>query len=55
MPAVHYESYTAARDHLKDVLDSAENGQVVTVRRDWPACSTLRTTVNTGGSCSSSH
>jgi hypothetical protein len=34
MPAVHYESYTAAREHLKDVLDHAENGQVVTVRRD---------------------
>ncbi len=31
---VHYDSYTAAREHLKDVLDSAENGQVVTVRRD---------------------
>jgi hypothetical protein len=34
MPTVHYESYTAAREHLKDVLDHAENGQVVTVKRD---------------------
>jgi prevent-host-death family protein len=34
MSAVHYESYTSARDHLKDVLDEAERGQVVTVRRE---------------------
>ncbi len=34
MPAVHYDSYTKAREHLKDVLDQAENGQVVTVRRE---------------------
>jgi predicted RNase H-like HicB family nuclease len=34
MPAVHYDSYTSARDHLKDVLDHAEDGEVVTVRRD---------------------
>jgi hypothetical protein len=34
MPAVHYESYTAARANLKDVLDHAANGEVVTVRRD---------------------
>jgi Antitoxin of toxin-antitoxin, RelE / RelB, TA system len=32
--SVHYESYTAARDHLKDVLDHAHSGQSVTVRRD---------------------
>jgi Antitoxin of toxin-antitoxin, RelE / RelB, TA system len=32
--SVHYESYTAARDHLKDVLDHAQSGQSVTVRRD---------------------
>lgn len=41
MPAVHYESYTAARDHLKDVLDSAENGQVVTVRRESATAAVL--------------
>ncbi len=34
MPAVHYDSYTKAREHVKDVLDQAENGQVVTVRRE---------------------
>lgn len=32
--SVHYDSYTSAREHLKDVLDQAEDGQVVTVRRD---------------------
>jgi prevent-host-death family protein len=34
MPAVHYDSYTDARNHLKEVLDAAENGQLVTVRRE---------------------
>lgn len=34
MSAVHYESYTDARAHLKDLLDAAEKGQVATVRRD---------------------
>ena len=33
MSAVHYESYTEARDHLKMLLDAAERGQVATVRR----------------------
>lgn len=32
--AVHYESYTEARAHLKDLLDAADRGQVATVRRD---------------------
>ncbi|MEV0610428.1 hypothetical protein AB0I61_29120 [Polymorphospora rubra] len=32
--AVHYDSYTAARAHLKDLLDAAERGRVATVRRD---------------------
>lgn len=41
MPAVHYESYTSAREHLKDVLDHAENGQVVTVRRDSATAAVL--------------
>jgi predicted RNase H-like HicB family nuclease len=41
MPAVHYESYTAAREHLKDVLDHAKNGQVVTVRRDSATAAVL--------------
>ncbi|MDQ0776128.1 hypothetical protein QF026_004594 [Streptomyces aurantiacus] len=34
MPAVHYESYTEARAHLKDLLDAAGEGRVATVRRD---------------------
>lgn len=34
MPAVHYDSYSEARAHLKDLLDAAERGQVATVRRD---------------------
>lgn len=32
--AVHYDSYTSARDHLKDVLDHAASGTAVTVRRE---------------------
>ncbi|WP_237048094.1 type II toxin-antitoxin system HicB family antitoxin [Lentzea guizhouensis] len=32
--AVHFESYTEARAHLKDLLNAAERGQVATVRRD---------------------
>ena len=32
--AVHYESYTDARAHFKDLLDAAERGRVATVRRD---------------------
>jgi predicted RNase H-like HicB family nuclease len=34
MPAVHYDSYSEARTHLKEVLDAAESGRVVTVRRE---------------------
>jgi predicted RNase H-like HicB family nuclease len=34
MSAVHFDSYTEARTHLKDLLDAAERGQVATVRRD---------------------
>jgi len=41
MSAVHYDSYTAAREHLKDVLDTAESGQVVTVRRDSATAAVL--------------
>src|ERR1700758_5516785 len=41
MSVVHYDSYTAAREHLKDVLDSAESGQVVTVRRDSATAAVL--------------
>ena len=34
MPAVHYDSFTDARNHLKDVLDQAASGTAVTVRRE---------------------
>ena len=34
MSAVHYESYTEARAHFKDLLDAAEQGRVAMVRRD---------------------
>jgi len=34
MPQVHYDSYTEARNKLKNLLDAAQNGQVATVRRD---------------------
>ncbi|MGH3312863.1 MAG: prevent-host-death protein [Streptomyces sp.] len=34
MSGVHYESYTEARTHLKDLLDAADEGRVATVRRD---------------------
>jgi predicted RNase H-like HicB family nuclease len=34
MSAVHYDSYTDARAHLKDLLDAADRGRVATVRRD---------------------
>lgn len=31
---LHYDSYTDARAHLKDLLDAAEQGRTATVRRD---------------------
>jgi predicted RNase H-like HicB family nuclease len=34
MSAVHYESYTDARAHFKDLLDAAARGRLATVRRD---------------------
>lgn len=34
MSAVHYDSYSEARAHLKDLLDAAERGRLATVRRD---------------------
>jgi predicted RNase H-like HicB family nuclease len=34
LSAVHYDTYSDARAHLKDLLDAAERGQVATVRRD---------------------
>lgn len=34
MSDVHYDNYTEARAHLKDLLDAAERGRVATVRRD---------------------
>ncbi|MGH3907281.1 MAG: prevent-host-death protein [Pseudonocardiaceae bacterium] len=35
MSAAHYDSYTDARAHLKDLLDAAEQGRVATVRREF--------------------
>ena len=32
--AVHFDSYTAARTHFKDLLDAAERGRVATMRRE---------------------
>lgn len=34
MSAVHYDSYTEARSHLKALLDAAERGRVATVK-NW--------------------
>lgn len=34
MSTIHYDSYTEARAHLKDLLDAAERGHVATVRRE---------------------
>lgn len=34
MSAVHYDSFTAARTHLKTLLDAARRGRLATVRRD---------------------
>lgn len=34
MTILHYDTYTEARTHLKDLLDAAERGRVATVRRD---------------------
>lgn len=34
MWGVHYDSYTEARTHLKDLLDAAERGRTATIRRE---------------------
>ncbi|WP_433516982.1 prevent-host-death protein [Nonomuraea sp. CA-143628] len=34
MAAIHFDSYTEARTHLKALLDAAERGRVATVRRE---------------------
>lgn len=34
MAAAHYDSYSEARAHMKEVLDAAESGRIVTVRRE---------------------
>jgi predicted RNase H-like HicB family nuclease len=34
MSALHYDSYTEARTHFKELLDAAERGQPATVRRE---------------------
>jgi predicted RNase H-like HicB family nuclease len=34
MSALHYNSYTEARAHLKELLDAAERGRAATLRRE---------------------
>jgi predicted RNase H-like HicB family nuclease len=34
MDTTHYDSYTDARTHLKDILDAAAQGRPVIIRRD---------------------
>ncbi|WP_431940841.1 type II toxin-antitoxin system prevent-host-death family antitoxin [Nocardia grenadensis] len=34
MSAIHYDNYTTARAHLKQLLDAADEGRVATVTRD---------------------
>jgi len=34
MSAVHYETFTEARSHLRDLIDAALQGRVATMRRD---------------------
>lgn len=34
MRGVHYDSYTDARTHLKDLLDAAQRGRAATIRRE---------------------
>lgn len=34
MRSVHYDSYTEARTHLKDLLDAAARGRAATIRRE---------------------
>jgi predicted RNase H-like HicB family nuclease len=41
LAAVHYDSYSEARAHLKDLLDAAERGRVATVRRDSASAAVL--------------
>jgi predicted RNase H-like HicB family nuclease len=41
MSAVHYDSYSDARAHLKNLLDAAERGRVATVRRDSASAAVL--------------
>lgn len=41
MSAVHYDSYSEARAHLKDLLDAAQRGRVATVRRESASAAVL--------------
>lgn len=38
---IHYDSYSDARAHLKDLLDAAERGRVATVRRESVSAAVL--------------
>jgi predicted RNase H-like HicB family nuclease len=41
LATVHYDSYSEARAHLKDLLDAAERGRVATVRRESASAAVL--------------
>ena len=41
MPAVHYDTYTDARNNLKSLLDAAASGRVATVRRESSTAAVL--------------
>jgi predicted RNase H-like HicB family nuclease len=41
LASVHYDSYSEARTHLKDLLDAAERGRVATVRRESASAAVL--------------
>lgn len=47
-PVTHYESYTEARKHLKDLLDTASNGRVVVLERSGEQLSVIQSDVLRG-------
>ena len=44
MTAVHYDSYSDARAHFKDLLDAAQRGRVATIRRESSSAAVLDVT-----------
>ncbi|MBK5217768.1 MAG: hypothetical protein JJE02_09310 [Propionibacteriales bacterium] len=47
-PVTRYESYTEARKHLKDLLDTASEGRVVVVERSGDQLSVIKSEVLRG-------